>query len=96
MAGCYGGSSQGLIDSSLHIFSTGIICGLLTSQYLAVNDDLEATQSNSVLTGFHGEVFCDVVSIFITVLRAAGFKTSGMKTATIIEEGFQYTRPLIV
>ena len=95
MAGCYGGSSQGLIDSSLHIISTGIICGLLTSQYLAVNDDLEATQSNSVLTGFHEEVFCDVVSVFM-VLRAAGFKTRGIKTATIIEEGFQYTRPLIV
>lgn len=38
----------------------GIICGLLTSQYLAINDDLEATQSNSVVRRFHEKVFCDV------------------------------------
>jgi len=44
----------------------GIICGGLTSQYLAVNDDLEATQSNSVLTGFHEEVFCDVALDVLT------------------------------
>ena len=27
------------------IVSIGIICGLLTSQYLAINDDLEAAQT---------------------------------------------------
>ena len=40
----------------------GIICGLLTQQYLAVNDEQEATQSNSAVREFHQDVFCDVVS----------------------------------
>lgn len=38
----------------------GIICGLLTKQYLAVNDEVEATHSNSAITRFHEEVFCDL------------------------------------
>ena len=41
---------------------TGVICGLLTQQYLAVNDEQEATQNNSAVKGFHENVFCDVVS----------------------------------
>ena len=40
----------------------GMIAGLLTQQYLAVNDELEATQSNSATRKFHEELFCDVVS----------------------------------
>ena len=40
----------------------GMICGLLTQQYLAVNAEQQATQSNSAVKQFHGEVFCDVVS----------------------------------
>lgn len=43
------------------VFS-GMIGGLLTQQYLSVNDELEATQTNSATRKFHGEVFCDVVS----------------------------------
>jgi len=39
-----------------------MICGLLTQQYLAVNDEVAATQSNSVVREFHEDVFCDVVS----------------------------------
>ena len=39
-----------------------MICGLLTQQYLAVNDEQEATQSNSAVREFHQDVFCDVVS----------------------------------
>ncbi|XP_020602446.1 uncharacterized protein LOC110041496 [Orbicella faveolata] len=38
----------------------GMICGLLTQQYLAVNDEQEATQSNSAVREFHQDVFCDV------------------------------------
>ena len=67
MAVCEEGLSLGLIHTSLYKISTGIICGLLTSQHLAVNDDLKATQSNSVLSGFHEEVFCDVVSVIIVL-----------------------------
>ena len=40
----------------------GMIGGLLTQQYLAVNDELAATQSNSATRKFHEELFCDVVS----------------------------------
>ena len=43
------------------VFS-GMIGGLLTQKYLAVNDELEATQSNAATRKFHEEVFCDVVS----------------------------------
>ena len=39
-----------------------MICGLLTQQYLAVNNEQEATQSNSAVREFHQDVFCDVVS----------------------------------
>ncbi|KAJ7333080.1 hypothetical protein OS493_018252 [Desmophyllum pertusum] len=38
----------------------GMICRLLTQQYLAVNAEQQATQSNSAVKQFHGEVFCDV------------------------------------
>lgn len=39
-----------------------MICGLLTHQYLAVNDEQEATRNNSVVKEFHQDVFCEVVS----------------------------------
>lgn len=38
----------------------GMICGLLTQQYLAVNNEQEATLSNSAVREFHQDVFCDV------------------------------------
>ena len=41
---------------------TGVICGFLTQQYFAVNDEQEATHNNVAIKGFHEEVFCDVVS----------------------------------
>lgn len=38
----------------------GMLCGLLIRNYLAVNDQLEATQSSAAVKEFHEEVFCDV------------------------------------
>ena len=40
---------------------TGLICGMLTHQYLAVGDEQEATQSNAGVKELHEEIFCDVV-----------------------------------
>lgn len=39
-----------------------MLCGLLIRNYLAVNDQLEATQSSAAVKEFHEEVFCDVVN----------------------------------
>ena len=40
---------------------TGLICGMLTHQYLAVGDEQEATQRNAGVKELHEEIFCDVV-----------------------------------
>ena len=40
---------------------TGLICGMLTHQYLAIGDEQEATQSNAGVKELHEEIFCDVV-----------------------------------
>lgn len=38
----------------------GMLCGLLIRNYLAMNDQLEATRGNPTVKEFHEEVFCDV------------------------------------
>lgn len=38
-----------------------MICGLLTQQYLEVNDEQVATQSNSAVRRLHEAVFGDLV-----------------------------------
>lgn len=38
----------------------GLICGMLTHQYLAVGDEQEATQRNAGVKELHEEIFCDV------------------------------------
>lgn len=52
-----------------------MLCGLLIRNYLAVNDQLEATQSSAAVKEFHEEVFCDVVNkklqIFCSILLNA-------------------------
>ena len=40
---------------------TGLICGMLTHQYLAVGDEQEATQRNAGVKELHEEIFCGVV-----------------------------------
>ena len=49
-----------------------MLCGLLIRNYLAVNDQLEATQSSTAVKEFHEEVFSDVVNkklqIFCSIL----------------------------
>ena len=40
---------------------TGLICGMLTHQYLAVGDEQEATERNAGVKELHEEIFCDVV-----------------------------------
>ena len=40
---------------------TGLICSMLTHQYLAVGDEQEATQRNAGVKELHEEIFCDVV-----------------------------------
>ena len=43
-----------------HVYLAGVTCGLLTQQYLAIEQ--KATQSNGVVKKLHENVFCDVVS----------------------------------
>ena len=40
---------------------TGLICGMLTHQYLAAGDEQEASQINAGVKELHEEIFCDVV-----------------------------------
>ena len=40
---------------------TGLICGMLTHQYLAIGNEQEATQRNAGVKELHEEIFCDVV-----------------------------------
>ena len=59
-------------QNTVSFFITGMLCGLLIRNYLAVNDQLEATQSSAAVKEFHEEVFCDVVNkklqIFCSIL----------------------------
>ena len=68
----------------------GMIGGLLTQQYLAVNDELEATQSNSAIRKFHEELFCDVVSTRFLLTAVLTWAKHFMQQCCVSSSSFKF------